>query len=86
MKLNKKNTSYKNNYKNDKRDIINNYKVFIKRNPQILPSKNIQIVEYMKKMYIPFVEEKQEKSKEGMDVINFNDVFLASPKLFTPKS
>ena len=91
MKLNKKNTSYKNNnykndnYKNDKRDIINNYKVFIKRNPQILPSKNIQIVEYMKKMYIPFVEEKQEKSKEGMDVINFNDVFLASPKLFTPK-
>ena len=64
MKLNKKNTSYKNNYKNDKRDIINNYKVFIKRNPQILPSKNIQIVEYMKKMYIPFVEEKQEKSKQ----------------------
>ena len=36
-------------------------------------------------MYIPFVEEKQEKSKEGMDVINFNDVFLVSPKLFKPK-
>lgn len=86
MKLNKKNNSYKNNnYNNEKRNIINNYKVFIERNPRLLPSKHIQIIEYMKKMYTLFVEEKQQKLNEGLDVINFNDVFLSTPNLFIPK-
>ena len=80
MKLNYKNNTRRNN----KRTLLDNYIFFVTKYPTLLPNK-VDIVKYMKKIYIPFIDEKKQNGKMNKNELNLTDIFSIPPELLKPE-
>jgi hypothetical protein len=80
MKLNYKNNTRRNN----KRTLLDNYIFFVTKHPTSLPNK-VDIVKYMKKIYIPFIDEKNQNNQMNKNELNLTDIFSVPPELQKPE-